>query len=302
MDKGLYGLIPAIVIPFDEQLRLEQDIFEQYLEIVCSAQIASIAVNTDAGEGAFLSQSERERILKIVKRKAKNIPVVCGLGAQSTQQAVEYGKRYKDCGADYFLVFPHFAFRGAKGIDLAALNYHLSLSKIGVPVILFQLQEDLGGVQYSDETLAQLAQIDNVVAIKEATFDALKFRKTKDLLESLPEKITLLTGNDNFIIESFILGAQGALIGFGSVFTDIQAAAINLALEKKFIEAMKTFEPLAKLCEFCFSPPVRNYRVRMKYVLKKQKIFKNTCVQPPLMQIDEREKKAIDKILREIPL
>jgi len=302
MDKKLHGLIPAIVIPFDQNYKTGMDVLEKYVEFVCSVPVAAIAMNTDAGEGAFLPQEEREKILKIVKNKAGNIPVVCGLGGATTYQAVEFAKRYRDCGADYFLVFPHFAFRGSKGKDKAVISYHQELSKIKVPLILFQLQEDLGGVFFSDETIAELAQIENVVAIKEATFDALKFKKMKILLDSLPERISLLTGNDNFIIESFILGADGALIGFGSVFPHIQAEAINLALSGKQREAIEKFAPIEKLCDYCFSAPVRDYRIRMKHVLVKQKIFKHAYVQPPLQPIDADELKKLDMILKNITL
>jgi len=302
MEKQLCGLIPAIVIPFDESRELEQDVLEKYIEIVCSAKIAAIAVNTDAGEGAFLTQEKREEILKIVKKRGKNVPVVCGIGGTTTTQAIEYGKRYKDLGADYFLVFPHFAFRGSKGLDKSVITYHENLSKIGVPLILFQLQQDLGGVFYSDETIEKLVEIDNVVAIKEASFDALKFRNMKILLENQKRKISLLTGNDNFIIESFILGANGALIGFGSVFTDIQADAINLALEGRFKEAMEKFSILNQLCDFCFKQPVRDYRIRMKHVLVTQKIFRNAFVQPPLQPIDRSEKEKLLQILSMIVL
>lgn len=300
MDKRLHGLIPAIVMPFDKKFTLQQDILEKYVELVCKAKIAAIAVNTDAGEGAFLPQKQREKILKTVKKIAKNIPVVCGLGGSTTYQATEFAKRYKDCGADYFLVFPHFAFRGSKGKDKATIKYHQTISKVGVPLILFQLQQDLGGVDYSDETISELVQIDNVVAIKEATFDALKFRNMKILLDSLDQKISLLTGNDNFIIESFILGAHGALIGFGSVFTDIQADAINLALEGKYNQALEKFAPIEKLCNFCFSSPVRDYRIRMKHVLVKQKIFTDAFVQPPLTPLEESELEILEKILQEL--
>lgn len=302
MDKNLHGLIPAIVMPFDENFKLQEDILEKYVELICRAKIVAIAVNTDAGEGAFLSQDEREKILKLVKKVAKKIPVVCGLGGSNTYQVTEFAKRYKDYGADYFLVFPHFAFRGLRGKDKAVVEYHQTIAKIDVPLILFQLQEDLGGVHYSDETISELVQIDNVVAIKEATFDALKFRNMKILLESLPKKISLLTGNDNFIIESFIIGAHGALIGFGSVFAEIQADAINLALTGKYQEALEKFAPIENLCNFCFWRPVRDYRLRMKHVLVKQKIFKNAIVQPPLPQIEENELRILEKILRGLNL
>ena len=66
-----------------------------------------------------------------------------------------------------------------------------------------------------------------MVAIKEASFDARRFVDVARLLEDLPRPITLLTGNDNFILESFMLGATGALIGFGAVMTREQVDMID---------------------------------------------------------------------------
>ena len=72
-----------------------------------------------------------------------------------------------------------------------------------------------------------MASVEGVVAIKEASFDARRFVDTVNLIAELPRPITLLTGNDNFILESFMLGATGALIGFGAVMTREQVQMIE---------------------------------------------------------------------------
>lgn len=144
---------------------------------------------------------------------------------------------------------------------------------MGVPLILFQLQEILGGTCFPQETLQELVAIDQVVAIKEASFDAMRFRETLGFLRGLKKKITVLTGNDNFILESFILGAEGALIGFGSVFPGIQVKAIRLMQEKNWEKAFSVFAKIDQLCRFCFQAPVRKYRSRMKEVLVQQTVL-----------------------------
>jgi 4-hydroxy-tetrahydrodipicolinate synthase len=68
-------------------------------------------------------------------------------------------------------------------------------------------------VNYDPDTLRAIASVEGVVAIKEASFDARRFVDTARLLAELPDPVTILTGNDNFILESFMLGATGALIG-----------------------------------------------------------------------------------------
>ena len=95
-------------------------------------------------------------------------------------------------------------------------------------MIAFQLQPALGGVIFSEETLRQIAAIDNVVALKEATFDARLYLLTRRMIERLDRPIDLLTGDDNFIFESFVMGAEGALIGFGTLATDLQVQMVEL--------------------------------------------------------------------------
>jgi 4-hydroxy-tetrahydrodipicolinate synthase len=82
-------------------------------------------------------------------------------------------------------------------------------------MVIFQLQPALAGVLFSREALLKLVSIPNVIAIKEASFDAVRFVETVRILADAPRRIQVLTGNDNFILESFLLGAEGALIGFG---------------------------------------------------------------------------------------
>ena len=80
---------------------------------------------------------------------------------------------------------------------------------------------------YTAETLHKLIAIPTVAAIKEASFDAMRFLQVKAALESASRKITFLTGNDNFICESFILGAEGALLGFSTLGTREQVLMLD---------------------------------------------------------------------------
>src|SRR6185295_19736866 len=87
-------------------------------------------------------------------------------------------------------------------------------------------QPALAGVLFSRETLLRLIEIPNVVAIKEASFDAVRFVETRRILDEASRSIQFLTGNDNFIFESFILGGTGALIGFGTIAISEQVEMI----------------------------------------------------------------------------
>ncbi len=298
--KKLNGLIPAIVIPFNEDYQIDEEKLREYIEFIKKFDIKGLVVNSDAGEGHFLNFEEKKKTIKIAKEILKDkIPLITGLGGATTYQVIEEGKAFKDLGVDYFLVFPHPTFRGGFERDELIIKYHREISKIGVGMIIFQLQEALGGTFYQFETLKELVEIENVCAIKEASFDALKFKEVVDFLSLLNKKIIILTGNDNFIPESFLLGADGALIGFGSIFTDIQIEVIKKIKEKKYEEGLNLFNKIDKICKFCFKKPIRDYRARIKEFLVCMGIFKNSIVRPPLLPLSNEEKEEIRKLYKE---
>ncbi len=284
----LAGIVPAIVLPMTRDYRADEPTLKKYVEWIVPQGIKALAINTDAGEGPHLGNEEKLGILDVVVKQVNGrVPVVCGVGAPYTEAAVEFAKAARDTGADAFLCFPITAFRGATGKDPVILKYHEALAKVGVPMVIFTLQPDLGGADYPKETLVELVKIDEVCAIKEATFDALKYVETLSLLKAQKKRITLLTGNDNFIYESFVLGGEGALIGFGAIATQLQVDMLEACRAGDFATASRINDLLMPLVRACFAKPVRDYRARIKEGLVMQGVLKSAMVRPPLFPVDD---------------
>ena len=166
-----------------------------------------------------------------------------------------------------------------------------------LPLIAFQLQPALGGVIFSDETLRRIAGIDSVVAMKEASFDARLYLATRRMLERLDRKIDLLTGNDNFIFESFVMGAEGALIGFGTLATELQVEMVRLTREDRWAEARAIWERILPLEEAVYAAPVRDYRARTKVALRALGVIESTTMRPPLMPVGHDAEAAVRSAL-----
>ncbi len=88
------------------------------------------------------------------------------------------------------------------------------------------------------------------------------------MIERLDRPIDLLTGDDNFIFESFLMGAEGALIGFGTLAVDLQVEMIRLCVDGRWDEARAIWERILPLEELIFGSPVRDYRARTKVALR----------------------------------
>jgi len=300
----LGGLIPATVLPLTSAYEIDEESLVEYMRWLTGFRIGGLAINVDTGEGPHLYRDEKMRVLKAVKKAVGGrVPVIAGLQASFTSQAVEIAKETKEAGADGFLVFPIPAFAGEPLPPEIPYDYHRAIAEAtGTPIVLFQLQKALGGVEYEPECLAKLTEIEEVVAIKEASFDALKFLKTLKLVRSGPERVAFLTGNDNFIYESMVMGADGALIGFGTLATDLQVEMFELVQENRFEEAREIADRVQPLADAIFSPPVRNYRARTKEALVMLGVLQQAHMRPPLTRISQGEREAVREALRKAEL
>jgi 4-hydroxy-tetrahydrodipicolinate synthase len=228
---------------------------------------------------------------------------VGGVAGPSTAQGIANARAAQAAGADALLVFPIPAFLGQPLNPEVPYRYHAAIAEaVDLPLILFQLQPALGGVLYTTEILHKLIGIPSVTAIKEASFDAMRFLQVKAALGSAPRKITLLTGNDNFICESFILGAEGALLGFSTLGTREQVQMLDAVQRGNFAAAQELGSRLQPLADVIFAPPVTDYRARTKEALKMLGVLENTTVRPPLLSISEQECRTIRQALQEARL
>ena len=227
-------------------------------------------------------------MLRVAVEEAGAVPVIAGLSANFTEQAVEEGKRARDAGAQGLLVFPIPAYQGTPLDPAIPVAYHEAVAQgCGLPMIAFQLQPALGGVIFSEETLQRIAAIDNVVALKEASFDARLYLLTRRMIERLERPIDLLTGDDNFIYESFVMGAEGALIGFGTLATELQVEMYKLTRTGNWAEARAIWERILPLEEVIYGQPVRDYRARTKVALRELGVIENTSMRPPLLPVGD---------------
>lgn len=295
------GIFPAVITPMNKDYSLNYSDFENYLGWLKSQGISGFALNVDTGEGPLLKADERKKLLKIGKKVAsEDLKVIAGVIGSSTEEAVKEAKNAVESGADALLVFPNSFFRGFPQNSDLIYEYHNAIAQeTKTDIVIFNLQDDLGGCLYESETLEKLLSISQVKAIKEASFDISVFKQTKKFLEEQDKEIDFLTGNDNFIYESFLLGADGGLLGACAQFTELQVKCLASVKKRNLKNAHKLAMKFQPLVDVIFMPPVRNYRARTKYSLELQGIIQNSTVRPPLLRISEEEKLLIKKMLKD---
>lgn len=298
-DLNLRGLIPATLLPLTSDHQIDEAALRGYIRWLLSFDgLAALAVNMDTGEGPHLSRDERRSVLRIYADEvAGRLPLLAGISARYTAEAVELARDAEAAGAGGLVVFPIPAFVGEGLPPEIPYAYHRAIADaVPLPMVLFQLQPALAGVLFSRETLLRLIDIPTVVAIKEASFDAARFVETRRILDDAPRRLTLLTGNDNFIFESFVLGSEGALIGFGTIAIAEQIEMFNLLAAGDVERASRINETVVRpLADALFAPPVRDYRARLKEALRQMGVIPNAHMRPPLLDLDADAREAVHR-------
>jgi 4-hydroxy-tetrahydrodipicolinate synthase len=286
----LEGIIPAVIVPMRNDYSIDFDAYEKYIEWVVSYKPVGLAVNVDTGEGPYLTPEERSEVIRVTKKVASDrCFIVAGVGGPSTSIAINNAKAARDAGADAILVFPVAAFINTPLDPRVMVDYHKSIAdSSGLPLIVFQLSPVFGGVNYQPKPLGATLALPEVIGLKDASFDPQQFMITRDIIRQADRPITLLTGNDNFMLESFLLGATGALLGYCATAVGPLVQMLDAIKRKDFDAAVDMQWRVQGFCdEYIYSLPYGDYRARSKVALVHMGILtsEQTYVRPPFRSL-----------------
>lgn len=298
------GLIAAIVTPMREDASVDETSLRRYVRWLTDQGITGLAVNVDTGEGPHLFAEERVRVIEVVAEEVGDRTlIVAGLAGSFTVQAARLASDAASAGARALLVFPIPVYQGEPLDPEIPARYHRAVHEAsGLPLIAFQLQPALGGVNFSAEVLERLMTVEGVVAIKEASFDAKRFVDTVRAVRGAAPDAVILNGNDNFLLEAYLLGADGALLGFGTLAAAEQVEMLEAVRAGDHARAKELAGVLQPLCDAIFAAPVRDYRARIKHALTTLGVIDHPSVRPPLLPLAAGEARAVERALEEAGL
>lgn len=291
--EDLAGIIPATIVPMHADGEIDFAAYGRYLSWIVSLGPVGVAVNVDTGEGPYLSSEERAEVIRVTKRVAGDrCKVVAGCGGPATHMAVANARVARDAGADALLVFPTPAFLNNPLDPQIPYDYHKAIADAsGLPLVMFQLAPLFGGVDYTPEALRKTLTLPSVIALKDASFDAQRFSMTRDIVRQADHRVTLLSGNDNFLLESFLLGAEGGLLGYAAVGAGLLIDQLAAVKAKRFDEAAEMQPRVQGFCDYIYGHPIGDYRARCKVALVHMGLLEAslTYVREPYQSLWDKE-------------
>lgn len=235
------GSLVAIVTPFKSG-QLDENAYADLLEFQIANGTHGIVPCGTTGESATLSHTEHERLVALtVEIVNRRVSVIAGTGSNSTEEAITFTKHAKAVGADgALLITPYYNKPTQEGLYQ---HYAAVARAADIPLVLYNIPGRTG-VNMAPHTVARLAEISNVQAIKEGSGS---LQQVSEIVQQCGERITVLSGDDGLTLSMMAIGAKGVITVTANVAPADMANLVDFALMGNYEEARSLHYKLAPL-------------------------------------------------------
>ncbi|BBU39764.1 MULTISPECIES: 4-hydroxy-tetrahydrodipicolinate synthase [Aeribacillus] len=248
---GMFGRIStAMVTPFDNNGNIDFQKTEKLVEYLIHHGTDSIVVAGTTGESPTLTTEEKLALFKhVVSVVNKRVPVIAGTGTNNTRASIELTKKAEQTGVDaIMLVTPYYNKPNQEGIYQ---HFKAIAESTHLPVMLYNVPGRTSS-SIAPETVIRLSEIDNIVAIKEASGDLDNMAK---IIEKTPDNFALYTGDDSLTLPTLSIGGDGVISVASHVVGDEMQEMIQAFLSGDVKKAGSLHRRLLPLMKELFKAP-----------------------------------------------
>jgi 4-hydroxy-tetrahydrodipicolinate synthase len=295
-----HGCLPANLLPFTADLEIDEPAYRKHLRWLADTPgVTGIVANGHASEVSSLSREERARSLAIaLDEVAGKVPVIAGIYADGTLEAVALARDARAAGAAGLLVFPPTVFMWGAQVkpDMVLRHFQVLADRVDLPLIVFEYPP-ASGIGYSPDTLSRLCTIPTVVGVKDWSNDIVAYERNLRALRASGRPVAMLSSFTMSLMATFLLGADGCISGMGSVAADLQAALFAAVTSGDLALAHRINARLAPLVDVFYAPPFVDMHNRMKEALALLGRIPEAHVRPPLTPVSDDERRRIQVAL-----
>lgn len=240
------GSMVAIITPFRNG-KVDEKALGNLIEFQVKEGTDAIIPCGTTGESATLDYDEHYRVIELtIETVNKRVPVIAGTGANSTDETIMMTKKAKELRADgVLLVTPYYNKPPQEGLYQ---HYRKVAEEVDIPIVLYNVPGRTG-VNMLPTTVARLAEIENIVAIKEATGD---MKQVSEVIRLCGERITVLSGDDFTTFPLLCLGGKGVISVSANVAPSDVAGMIDAFIDGKIDDACSLHYRLEPLNQAMF--------------------------------------------------
>ncbi|MSO67256.1 MAG: dihydrodipicolinate synthase family protein [Pseudolabrys sp.] len=282
-----HGVIPAVLLPFENDLSIDEASFRKHLRDVAAVEgLSAITINAHSTEVASCSFDEQRCVLDIAQDEiGAKLPIVNGIWADGSVEAARIARMAAQGGASALLVFPPAPFTLGQSPQMALAHFKRIADATDLPLIVFQYPLATGQ-GYPKDTLLQLCeQVPTIRAIKDWIGNVPHHDWHIRTLQNLARPVNVLTTHSSWLFASLVIGPNGLLSGSGSVIADLQAKLFRAVQANDMAEAKRLADRIEPMARVFYADPFVDMHNRMKEALVLLGLLPRAVVRPPLVKI-----------------
>jgi 4-hydroxy-tetrahydrodipicolinate synthase len=297
------GVIPAILLPFNDDLSIDERAFRSHIRDVAATEgLSALTINAHSTEVASCTFEQR-RVLEIAQDEiGDRLPLVHGIWADGSLEAARIAKMAAAGGASALLVFPPAPFTMGQNAGMALAHFKRIADATDLPLIAFQYPLATGQGYPKDTLLRLCDEVPTIRAIKDWSNNVPQHEWHVRTLQSLPRRVSVLSTHSAWMFSSLVLGCDGLLSGSGSVIADLQARLFRAVQGNDLVEAKRVNDRIDPMARVFYADPAVDMHNRMKEALVLLGKLPRAVVRPPLIKIEAAEIERIRRALIEAGL
>jgi 4-hydroxy-tetrahydrodipicolinate synthase len=294
-----HGVIPAVLLPFDNDLAIDEQNFRKHLRDVANVEgLSAVTINAHSTEVASCTFDEQMRVLDITQDEiGAKLPIVNGIWADGSIEAARVARMAEQGGASALLVFPPAPFTLGQSPSMALAHVRHIADATELPLIVFQYPLATGQGYPKDTLLRMCDEVPSIRAIKDWIGNVPHHEWHIRTLQNLPRPVNVLTTHSSWLFASLVLGPNGLLSGSGSVIADLQARLFRAVQANDLAEAGRLNERIEPMARVFYADPFVDMHNRMKEALVLLGKLPRAVVRPPLVKIQRAEISRIRQAL-----
>jgi len=290
-DYVPHGVIPAVLLPFHDDLSIDEAAYRAHLRDVAAVEgVSAITTNAHASEVASCTFEEQQRVLAITADEiGARLPIVSGIYAENALDAVRIAKMADAGGASALLVFPSGVYTFGQRPAMAVDHFRRIADVTDLPLIVFQYPL-AGGQGYPLATLLEIVEaVPTVRAIKDWCSNPVLHERHVRALQSRTPPVNVLSTHSAWLMGSLVLGCNGLLSGSGSVIADLHAELFRAVQANDLAAARRVNDRIWPIAEVFYAEPWVDMHNRMKEALVLLGKLPRATVRPPLAKLPAAE-------------
>ncbi len=299
-----HGVIPAVLLPFENDLSIDETSFRKHLRDVAAVEgLSAITINAHSTEVASCTFDEQKRVLEITQDEiGARLPLVNGIWADGSVEAARLARMAAQGGASALLVFPPAPFTLGQSPAMALAHFKRIADATDLPLIVFQYPLATGQGYPKDTLLKMCEEVPSIRAIKDWIGNVLHHEWHVRTLQNRPRPVNVLTTHSSWLFSSLVVGCNGLLSGSGSVIADLQAKLFRAVQKNEMAEAKRLNDLIEPTARAFYADPFVDMHNRMKEALVLLGKLPRAVVRPPLVKIERAEIARIRQALVEAGL